>query len=87
MAKSKFGKLNKADFWKGLLVSVGTGVVMALQEWADTGNFDEINYKNLAMAAIGAACVYWLKNLGENSKGQLLKKEETGKWDNLKDKI
>lgn len=82
MAKSKYGKLNKSDFWKGLAISMGTGIVVALEQWADTGNFEAINYKMLAMAAIGSGAVYWLKNLGENSKGELLKKENKPDTDN-----
>lgn len=87
MAKSKYGKLNKSDFWKGLLVSMGTGVAMAIQQWVSIGDYHKIDYKMLAMAAVGAACVYWIKNLGENSNGQLFKKEETSKYDRLKDKL
>ncbi len=79
--KSKFGKLNIIDWVKGLLVAMGTGVLFIAQQvvdhWAKTNiwDFAVLNPKNIAMAAIGGGLIYLVKNLGENSKGQLLKKE------------
>lgn len=81
--KSKYLKLSKTDFWKGLIVAVFGTAVSTIGTWSTmaitNGDF------SFDMTAIGKAaligCIaglsgYLGKNLFSNSDGQFLKGEQ-----------
>ena len=78
---SLFGKLNSADFLKGLLLTVLTtilaGTVSALNAYLTTGTAlpDAKGWEVIILAGVSAGVAYLLKNLGTNSQGKLLTKE------------
>ena len=53
--------LKTKDFIKGLFVSVGTSVLVIVQATVSTGELT-FNWKQIGMAAVGAAIAYLLKN-------------------------
>ena len=64
------GKLILADWLKGLLMAVGTPVLVIIQQSIDKGQLT-FNWKVLAMTAAGAGLVYILKNLTTSSVTKL----------------
>lgn len=78
---SLFGKLNSADFLKGLVItvltSVLTGVITALNGYLTTGAAlpDLKGWETIGLAGVSAGVAYLLKNIGTNSEGQLFTKE------------
>lgn len=58
---SKKYTLDWRDFGKGLLVSTGTAVLVVVQNSIEGGHL-EFNWKQIGIAAIGAAVTYLLKN-------------------------
>ncbi|MDD5353541.1 MAG: hypothetical protein PHS93_10300 [Candidatus Omnitrophica bacterium] len=74
---SNFLNLNWKDFLKGLLVAVIaaflTGAYEALQ--AGTIEFTWAFWQPIVIAAAGAGLAYIIKNLIQNSEGDILKKE------------
>lgn len=72
--KSEFGKLGKADFWKGLIVALLTAffssVVVVFQNGID---FKTLNWFPVVSSTVIAFCSYILKNLFTNSDDQFLK--------------
>jgi uncharacterized protein with gpF-like domain len=77
MERSKFLQLNWRDFFKGLIVAILTAVLILFQ----TVLIDPSIYSFKAVAircgwtALAATVAYLLKNLGTNSKGELLTPE------------
>jgi hypothetical protein len=74
MKRSKFLTFNLRDFFKGLIVSVGTAVLIFLQSVvADSSIFD---WKQVLIkcgwVATAAFITYLLKNLVTNNQGELL---------------
>lgn len=57
---SKLFRLNWRDYLKAFLIAVGTPVALAIQSNFDNGTIP--NWKLLAMAAVGGAVTYLLKN-------------------------
>jgi len=53
--------INWKDTLKGLIVSVGTAVVVIIQSSLDAGNLN-FNWKQIGMAAIAALVTYLVKN-------------------------
>ena len=75
MKNSEFLKLGKADFWKGLLLSVLTaGVTAACTALTSASTLAEINWQGVGIAAAGAFLAYIIKNLLTNEQGEILKK-------------
>lgn len=79
---SIFGKLNSADFLKGLIITilstVLTGAITALNEYLSTGTAlpDAKGWQVIGLAGVSAGIAYLIKNLGTNSEGKLLTKEK-----------
>ena len=67
--------LNKADFFKGLVIAVLTAVITLLYNTVQTGTLD-FDWKAISTAAVSAALAYIMKNLLTNSSGEFLKKEK-----------
>jgi len=67
---SKLFTLDKKDFFKGLILAVGTPVLYYLQEFVPTISGLEPIYK----IAISAFITYILKNFVQDSKGDILGK-------------
>jgi len=78
MAQAKFMKLQISDFWKGLLITIGTAIGTALIKYLDSGQFPATwgDWKMILFPALSAGIIYILKNLITNTKGKLLKKEK-----------
>ncbi len=73
MKISKFLRLGKHDFIKGLLVAIGTAALTALLNIVNTGQLPRTwpELKPVAIASISAVLTYLLKNLVTNSQGQI----------------
>lgn len=54
--------LSTRDFLKGLVVAVGTSVLVVVQQTVEEGELT-FNWKTIGIAAIGATVSYLLKNL------------------------
>lgn len=73
---SEFLKLKKADFWKGLIVSVLTAAVTSLYNaLLAATDFASFNWQSVVIASGAGFVGYILKNLFSNSDGEILKKE------------
>jgi len=72
--KSSLFTLNKADFIKGLVIAVLTGIITAAYTTVqnDSLHFD---WKAITIAALSAAFAYITKNLLTNSNDEFLKKD------------
>lgn len=77
MAKSRFGKLDRRDVIRGLLLAIATpvasGLVLSMQYGALPGTED---FKVLVIIGISAGLSYLLKNVLTNSDDKLLKTEK-----------
>lgn len=74
---SKFLRLNRRDFIKGLIVTVICALITgAYQALASGFEFNWITLKPVVIAAIGAGVSYLTKNLLTNSKGSFMTYEE-----------
>jgi hypothetical protein len=62
---SKFFRLNLADFVKGAIVAILTGLAVT----------PEFNFKQICLISFCSFCGYLSKNLFTNSKGEILKTE------------
>lgn len=60
---SKFLSLNMKDFWRGLLIAVGTPVFALLITALNEGGFKNINWEALGIAGLSAGLMYISKNL------------------------
>lgn len=58
---SKQYSLDWRDILKGLFVSVGTSVLVIIENSISAGQF-EFNWKQIGIAALGSAVAYLLKN-------------------------
>jgi hypothetical protein len=58
---SKKFSLNIRDFGKGLIISIGTAVLVVIQNSLADGSL-EFNWEQIGVAAGGAAVAYLLKN-------------------------
>jgi len=77
MENSKVGKVNWFDVLKSLIVTSGTAVGTALIPIVSTGHFPNHEQITLIIGAAAAAGLTYLgKQLGTNSSGELLKKEQ-----------
>ena len=85
MKKSKFGKLNLSDFWKGLIVAVLMAVATGLYTSVEAGQFPASwnDWKVILLAGVGAGLAYILKNLVTNSQGGIAKKEPPSNYDQI----
>lgn len=66
--------LNWKDVGKGLIVAVGTAVLVIIQTSLDAGDLN-FNWKQIGIAAIGAAVTYLAKNFLQNSQGGFTKEK------------
>jgi uncharacterized membrane protein len=74
--KSKFLRLNRQDFIKGLIVVMFcTFITGFYQLIANEGTINWLTIKPVIIAAIGSGVSYLTKNLLTNSKGQFMKTE------------
>jgi hypothetical protein len=74
--KSKFLRLNRQDFIKGLIVVMFcTFITGFYQLIANGGTINWLTVKPVIIAAIGSGVSYLTKNLLTNSKGQFMKTE------------
>lgn len=74
---SKFLRLNRRDFTRGLIVTViCTFITGAYQLIASGFEFNWVTLKPVVIAAIGAGVSYLTKNLLTNSKGNFVTFEE-----------
>jgi hypothetical protein len=74
--RSKFLKLNRKDFIKGIIVAIFcTFITGFYQLIANGGVINWITIKPVVIAAIGSGIAYLTKNLLTNSKGQFMKGE------------
>ncbi len=74
MKNTNFFSLGWKDFVKGLIMAVGGAVFAVVQTSLEAGQF-QINWKQVAIVAGSAACVYLSKNLFTNSQDQFAKPE------------
>lgn len=72
---SAFGKLNWADFGKGLLIAVLTAVFTAIYTTVQAGTLT-FDWNVILTTAITAALAYISKNLFTNSQNQIAKTEQ-----------
>jgi len=78
--KSEFLKLKKADFWKGLVVSVLSAAVTALYTAVTSAvDFASFNWQSVILSAAGGFIAYITKNLFTNSDGETFKSENSSK--------
>jgi hypothetical protein len=72
--KSSLFTLNKADFIKGLVIAVLTGVITAAYSTVQNGSL-QFDWKAITISALSAAFAYITKNLLTNSNDEFLKKD------------
>lgn len=73
---SKFGSINWFDIGKGLLIAFGTVFFFGLSQAFDAGRLPTLaELGTLALAGLGAALAYLLKNFFTNSENKLGGKE------------
>jgi hypothetical protein len=65
--KSKFLRLNRRDFLKGLIVAIISAIITSISQTAGSG----INPEEIGAIAIVAGASYLSKNLIENSRGDI----------------
>lgn len=77
MERSKFLSVNWRDFLKGLLLAVLSAVITFVYELLQAGPvvFDKELLAKVGMIAASTVLAYLLKNLFENSDGDLAKPE------------
>jgi len=74
---SKFLKLKKSDFWKGLIVAGLTAGVTALSSAiTNAADFSSFNWQSVVLASAGGFVAYLMKNLFSNSEGTPFKSEK-----------
>ena len=73
---SKFFSLNTSDLLKGLYMTMGTSVVVALEPILVSGVWPTwTEMKTIALAGLAAGALYLLKNMFTNSEGIVFKTE------------
>ena len=77
MERSKFLNLNWRDLLKGLLMAVLSAVVTLIYELVQAGpiTFDKALLGKVGLIALSTALAYLMKNLFENTEGELAKPE------------
>lgn len=76
--KSKFLQLKKADFWKGLILSVLTAIINSLyQIFSEATTFDTINWEFVCISSATAFIGYLIKNFVTNSDDKFMKGEQS----------
>ena len=65
--QSKKYKLNWHDIAKGLFISIGSAVLMFIQESVANKEF-VFNWQDIGMAAVGGAATYLIKNFFTDGK-------------------
>lgn len=70
---SKFLSLGLKDLAKGLLVAFLTALITGLYQLVQAGPFalDWATFQPIVMASVGSALAYLIKNLFQNSSGEL----------------
>ena len=77
--KSKFGKLGKNDFWKGLIIAILTAIFSSIVVVFQNGtDFKTLNWFPVLSSTVIAFCSYILKNLFTNSNDEFLKADKNG---------
>jgi hypothetical protein len=73
METSAFGKLNKNDIVKGVIVAILTALVASLYNGLETGGLSLtwLYFKPIVLSSLGAGLGYLLKNVLTNSNGQI----------------
>lgn len=61
MEQSKLYSINWRDALRGLIIAVGTPVLIAIERVIDAGKMD-FSIKSLVMAGIGGGVAYLIKN-------------------------
>ena len=78
--RSKFLRLNRIDFIRGLIVVIICSFLTGLyQLMANGGVINWLTIKPVVIAAVGAGISYLTKNLLTNSKGHFMKTETRDK--------
>ena len=76
MKRSNFLNLNWRDFLKGLLLAMLSAVITFIYEVVQAGTaFDSEFFKAMGIVAVSTLLAYLMKNLFENSSGDLAKSE------------
>ena len=74
--RSKFLRLNRRDFIKGIIVVIFcTFLTGFYQLIANEGTINWVILKPVVIAAIGSGVSYLTKNLLTNSKGEFMRRE------------
>lgn len=74
--RSKYLRLNRRDFIKGLIVTVICAFITGLYQLiASGGELNWITLKPVIIAAVGAGVSYLTKNLLTNSEGNFISSE------------
>ena len=74
---SNFLNLNLSDVFRGVLVAVGTSILVALEPLLVSGKLPDLpTLKAVGIAGVGAGIAYLIKNIFTNSQGQILKPEQ-----------
>ena len=74
--KSKFLRLNRQDFIKGLIVVMFCAFITGFYQLiANGGTINWLTVKPVIIAAIGSGVSYLTKNLLTNSKGKFMTRE------------
>lgn len=75
---SKFLRLNRRDFIRGLIVTVICTLITGIYQVIASGfEFNWITFKPVLIAAIGAGISYLTKNLLTNSEGKFMTYEQS----------
>lgn len=75
MRSNRF-KLNRRDYFHGLLVAIGTATLMAIEPFANNGlHLDKSQILTILGAGISGGIAYILKSFNTNSRGRFNKKE------------
>lgn len=74
--KSGMYTLQTMDFLKGLVIAVGTAVLVVVQNSIQNGELT-FNWKLIATAAVGAGITYVLKNLLTDDTAAAVRKVES----------
>jgi hypothetical protein len=75
---SKFLRLNRSDFIRGLIVTVICTLITGIYQVIASGfEFNWITMKPVVIAAVGAGISYLTKNLLTNSNGKFMTFEQS----------
>jgi VIT1/CCC1 family predicted Fe2+/Mn2+ transporter len=75
--RSLFLQLNFRDFFKGLVLAVLAAIITWAYEAVQAGTlFDPASLKAVGMVALAAILAYLVKNLFQNSQGEMFTPEK-----------